>query len=174
MSDSSVREPGTWVETDLQWSPDGKWIAFDRWRQDQATLEWEIQPIGIVSVQGGSVHLDRPDASQRWRMVRLLAGRNLAHLDPRDDPRGPVSDDERQCHGDRHRHRQGARGRLGGRFHADLATLGTLTSDLFPTVAGRSYTPRVATRGDVRGDGPEPGDRGPPPSIWRVGWRLRS
>ena len=46
---------GAWTETDLAWSPDGKWIAFDRWRLDQVTLEWEIQPIGVVSVNGGDV-----------------------------------------------------------------------------------------------------------------------
>ena len=46
-------EPGKLTETDLVWSPDGESIAFDRWRQDPATLEWEIQPLGIVSVDGG-------------------------------------------------------------------------------------------------------------------------
>lgn len=46
-------EPGSLVETDLAWSPDGTSIAFDRWRQDQSTLEWVIQPLGIVSVDGG-------------------------------------------------------------------------------------------------------------------------
>lgn len=48
-------EAGAWFETDLVWSPDGTRIAFDRWRQDPATLSWDIQPIGIVSVDGGPV-----------------------------------------------------------------------------------------------------------------------
>ncbi|MFL5675972.1 MAG: TolB family protein [Chloroflexota bacterium] len=48
-------EAGTWNETDPVWSPDAKFIAFDRWRQDPASLTWEIQPLGIVSAAGGDV-----------------------------------------------------------------------------------------------------------------------
>ena len=48
-------EPGTLVETDLAWSPGGTSIAYDRWRQDQTTLDWLIQPLAIVSVDGGEV-----------------------------------------------------------------------------------------------------------------------
>ena len=49
------QEPGVWLDNDLVWSPDGSRIAFNRWRQDEQTLSWQIQPIGIVSVTGGAV-----------------------------------------------------------------------------------------------------------------------
>ena len=52
---AKAEEAGAWFETDLVWSPDGTRIAFDRWRQGPATLSWDIQPIGIVSVDGGPV-----------------------------------------------------------------------------------------------------------------------
>ena len=48
-------ELGSWTETDLAWSPDSKRIAFDRWQQDQTDLTWNIQPIGIATVDGGDV-----------------------------------------------------------------------------------------------------------------------
>jgi Tol biopolymer transport system component len=48
-------EAGTWFETDLVWSPDGKQVAFDRWRYNPSTDGWDIQPIGIVPIGGGSV-----------------------------------------------------------------------------------------------------------------------
>ena len=49
------QEAGTWVDNDLVWSPDGAWIAFNRWRENQTTLNWDIMPIGVVSVAGGPV-----------------------------------------------------------------------------------------------------------------------
>jgi Tol biopolymer transport system component len=50
-----TNEPGTWTETDPAWSPDGSSIVFDRWRQDQKTLAWNIMPLGISSVESGDV-----------------------------------------------------------------------------------------------------------------------
>ena len=47
-------EAGTWVDSDLVWSPDGTHIAFNRWRQKTET-EWDILPIGVVPVTGGPV-----------------------------------------------------------------------------------------------------------------------
>jgi Tol biopolymer transport system component len=47
-----TNEPGAWTETDLAWSPDGTQIAFDRWQKNETTLDWEIHPIGIVSLDG--------------------------------------------------------------------------------------------------------------------------
>jgi Tol biopolymer transport system component len=47
-------EPGTFVDNDLVWSPDGSRIAFNRWREE-STDNWSILPIGIVSVNGGPV-----------------------------------------------------------------------------------------------------------------------
>jgi Tol biopolymer transport system component len=47
-------EPGEWTETDLAWAPDGKHIAFDRWKKTESQ-EWVIQPIGIASIDGGPV-----------------------------------------------------------------------------------------------------------------------
>ena len=46
---------GSWFETDLRWSPDGTQIAFDRWRFDTGTMAWEIEPLGLVSADGGDV-----------------------------------------------------------------------------------------------------------------------
>jgi Tol biopolymer transport system component len=48
-------EPGQWVETDLRWAPDGKRIAFNRWHAATGTQDWQIQPIGIASIDGGAV-----------------------------------------------------------------------------------------------------------------------
>jgi Tol biopolymer transport system component len=48
-------EAGSWFETDPAWSPDGRSIAFDRWHQDPVTLDWVIQPLGVVPVEGGVV-----------------------------------------------------------------------------------------------------------------------
>jgi Tol biopolymer transport system component len=47
-------QSGSWVETNLAWSPDSKRIAFDRWHLAESKA-WEIQPIGIASVDGGAV-----------------------------------------------------------------------------------------------------------------------
>ena len=47
-------EAGSWVETDLAWSPDSKRIAFDRWHLSDSK-EWQIQPIGLALVDGGAV-----------------------------------------------------------------------------------------------------------------------
>jgi hypothetical protein len=46
-------EPGSWTENNLVWSPDGWAIAFDRWREDPQG--WNVQPIGLVSLDGGPV-----------------------------------------------------------------------------------------------------------------------
>lgn len=48
-------ETGSWTETDLAWSPDGKRIAFDRWLLDPSTGAWNIQPIGVASLDDGAV-----------------------------------------------------------------------------------------------------------------------
>lgn len=48
-------DPGNIVDNDLVWSPDGTRIAFNRWRENQTTLLWDILPIGVVSVDGGAV-----------------------------------------------------------------------------------------------------------------------
>ena len=40
------------VETDLRWSPDGTQIAFDRW--NNTIGNWLVQPIGVVSANGGA------------------------------------------------------------------------------------------------------------------------
>ncbi|HEV8403581.1 MAG TPA: hypothetical protein VGQ31_11150 [Candidatus Limnocylindrales bacterium] len=50
-----TNEAGSWTETDLAWSPDSKRIAFDRWHLNTASGAWEIQPLGITSVDGGNV-----------------------------------------------------------------------------------------------------------------------
>jgi Tol biopolymer transport system component len=47
-------EAGAWVDADLVWSPDSKRIAFNRWRLNGGG-GWDIQPIGVVSVDGGPV-----------------------------------------------------------------------------------------------------------------------
>ncbi|HEY8169228.1 MAG TPA: hypothetical protein VIF84_10990 [Candidatus Limnocylindrales bacterium] len=47
-------EPGVWVESDFAWSPDGKSIAINRWRMSGSGMH-EIQPIGVVSIDGGPV-----------------------------------------------------------------------------------------------------------------------
>lgn len=47
--------PGLWHENDFRWSPDGTHIAFNRWQHDAATDEWLIRPIGVASIEGGSV-----------------------------------------------------------------------------------------------------------------------
>ena len=44
-----------WFETDLSWSPDSGSIAFNRWRLAPGGAEHLVQPIGIVSVDGGPV-----------------------------------------------------------------------------------------------------------------------
>jgi Tol biopolymer transport system component len=48
-------ESGTLTETDIVWSPDSKSIAFDRWRRNETTGDWEIQPLAIASVESGEV-----------------------------------------------------------------------------------------------------------------------
>jgi dipeptidyl aminopeptidase/acylaminoacyl peptidase len=48
-------ETGSWVETDLAWSPDSKRIAFDRWHFNEAIRDWDIQPIGIAGLEDGIV-----------------------------------------------------------------------------------------------------------------------
>jgi hypothetical protein len=54
------KEPGVWVDNDLVWSPNGTRIAFNRWLQDSTDASWDIQPIGIVSVDGGPVIVTGP------------------------------------------------------------------------------------------------------------------
>ncbi len=48
-------DPGNIVDNDLVWSPDGTRIAFNRWRENQTRLFWDIMPIGVVPVDGGAV-----------------------------------------------------------------------------------------------------------------------
>jgi len=48
-------EPGIWFEDDATWSPDGKHIAFNRWKQDQASGEATVYAIGVASIDGGPV-----------------------------------------------------------------------------------------------------------------------
>jgi Tol biopolymer transport system component len=47
-------DPGLWVEADLRWSPDSAHVAFNRWKETDSG-GFVIQPIGVVSGQGGSV-----------------------------------------------------------------------------------------------------------------------
>ena len=49
------RTTGNWTETDFVWSPDSTSIAFNRWRQDPVSLQWLIQPIGLVNVADGTL-----------------------------------------------------------------------------------------------------------------------
>ena len=41
-------------ETDLQFSPDGATIAFNRWNSSKVAGQWLVEPIGVVSVNGGA------------------------------------------------------------------------------------------------------------------------
>ena len=47
--------PGTWYEIDATWSPDGTLIAFTRYERTSANDAWDVRPIGIYSVDTGSV-----------------------------------------------------------------------------------------------------------------------
>jgi Tol biopolymer transport system component len=48
-------EPGTWCECDMFWSPDGTKIAFNRWQLAPTSGEWHVRPVGIASVDDGTV-----------------------------------------------------------------------------------------------------------------------
>jgi Tol biopolymer transport system component len=37
------------------WSPDGTKIAFNRWQLDPTSGEWHVRPVGIASVDDGTV-----------------------------------------------------------------------------------------------------------------------
>jgi Tol biopolymer transport system component len=47
-------DPGVWYETDLVWSPDGTRIAFNHWLKNPTSGEWQVRPIGIISVADGT------------------------------------------------------------------------------------------------------------------------
>ena len=50
-----THETGIECECDYFWSPDGTQIAFNRWQYDEAADEWHVRPVGIASVDDGSV-----------------------------------------------------------------------------------------------------------------------
>jgi hypothetical protein len=78
---------GLWTETDFRWSPDGRWIAFDRWQLLVRGMDWEVQPLGLVSADGGEVRSIGPTpvadgAAFEWSpdstTIISLAGTTLA------------------------------------------------------------------------------------------------
>ena len=50
-----VNTTGDWTETDFVWSPDSRYIAFNRWYLDPAVGSYVIQPIGLVRVADGTM-----------------------------------------------------------------------------------------------------------------------
>jgi Tol biopolymer transport system component len=46
-----VDEIGLWQESDPTWSPDGSWIAFNRWQGNDAG-DWPVQALGLVASNG--------------------------------------------------------------------------------------------------------------------------
>lgn len=53
-------EAGIRVETDLRWSPDGTQISFNHWLKAPNTDRWDVQPIGILSVDSGEMTVVGP------------------------------------------------------------------------------------------------------------------
>ncbi len=48
--------PGTWLDIDAAWSPDGSQVAFTRYeRTTDADTSWEVRPIGLYTLATGSV-----------------------------------------------------------------------------------------------------------------------
>jgi dipeptidyl aminopeptidase/acylaminoacyl peptidase len=51
-----VGDPGSdWFETDFVWSPDSRYIAFNRWQRPAGATDHVVRPIGVVSIDGGPV-----------------------------------------------------------------------------------------------------------------------
>ena len=50
-----THQQGGWIEGFPVWSPDGKHIAFNRWQEVPGQAGWAGRPIGIASVDDGSV-----------------------------------------------------------------------------------------------------------------------
>ena len=49
-------EPGTWWNTDESWSPDGRWIAFNRWERTSTNPDvFEVRPSGLLDVMSGTL-----------------------------------------------------------------------------------------------------------------------
>ena len=48
--------PGTWADLDLAWSPDDRFIAFNRYQRTSTNPDvWDVRPIGLLDVATGSV-----------------------------------------------------------------------------------------------------------------------
>jgi dipeptidyl aminopeptidase/acylaminoacyl peptidase len=52
---ADVHTTGDWTETDFVWSPDSRYIAFNRWHKDPLSFAWQVQPIGLVTVADGTL-----------------------------------------------------------------------------------------------------------------------
>ena len=59
--------PASGFDIDAAWSPDGKSIAFTRYRAASARIAGDVRPIGIYSLADGKVTDARPAASRRAR-----------------------------------------------------------------------------------------------------------
>jgi WD40 repeat protein len=49
-------EAGTWWNADQSWSPDGRWIAFNRWERTSKNPDvFEVRPSGLLDVTSGTL-----------------------------------------------------------------------------------------------------------------------